>query len=91
MPRPNHCEVCGEPTERWVAMCRACQASYDRTAHDEGSVMEAIHWAARRARWYAGRRAAKNARISVGRDQTKADLTPEPCECHGDPYCEDDK
>ncbi len=21
----------------------------------------------------------------------KMDLTPEPCECHGDPYCEDDK
>lgn len=87
MPRPKHCEVCGEPAERWIAWCTRCQSSYDRTAHDDGSLMEAIHWAARRARWYAERRAAKNARAAVGRDRVKASITPEPC----DPWCEDDK
>lgn len=91
MPRPNRCEVCGEPTERWVPWCKACRESYDRTAHQDGSVMEAIQWAARSARWYAERRAARNARAAVGRERTRVDLTPEPCECHGDPYCEDDK
>jgi hypothetical protein len=43
-------------------MCRACSLSYDRTAHDNGSVMGAILWAAKRARWYAERKAAKLAR-----------------------------
>ncbi len=62
MPKPNRCEVCGEPQTRWVPMCRACQLSYDRTARDVGSVMEAILWAATRARWYAERKAAKLAR-----------------------------
>jgi hypothetical protein len=59
MPRPNRCEVCGEPRERPVRMCRACSRSYEANAHDDGCVLEAILWAARRARWYAERRIAR--------------------------------
>lgn len=62
MPKPNQCQVCGEPTAHPVYMCRPCQRSYDSTAHDDGSVMEAILWAARRARWYAQRKTARIAR-----------------------------
>lgn len=62
MPKPNRCEVCGEPHPTWVRMCKACQRSYDATAHDTGSVMEAILWAATRSRWYAERKAARLAR-----------------------------
>ncbi len=60
MPKPNRCEVCGEPMSSWVSMCRACRMSYERTS--DGSVTEAILWAAKRARWYAERKAAKLAR-----------------------------
>lgn len=91
MPRPNHCEVCGEPTERWVAWCTACAKSYEKNAHNDGSVMEAIHWAARRARWYAERRAARNARAAVGRDRIKESITPEPRESNGDQWWEGDE
>lgn len=34
-------------------LCASCQRAYDREAHDEGSVFEAISWAARRARAHA--------------------------------------
>lgn len=68
MPLPNRCEVCGEPTDKPVRWCISCSANYDRTAHEDGSVMEAILWAARRARWYAERRAARNAREAVARE-----------------------
>lgn len=71
MPKPNRCEVCGEPTEKPVNWCRACRSSYDRAAHQDGSCMEAILWAARRARWYAERRAARNARTSVDRERVR--------------------
>lgn len=72
MPAPNRCEICGEPTERPVNMCSACLVDYDRRAHDVGDVMEALRWAARRARWYAERRAARNARQAVERDTRRA-------------------
>ncbi len=79
MPKPNRCEVCGEPMSSWVSMCRACRMSYERTADVAAvavvarlpraerdalarSVTEAILWAAKRARWYAERKAAKLAR-----------------------------
>lgn len=52
------CEVCGQPQERRVPMCRACQRSYDKDACNDGCVLEAIVWAARRARWYVERRAS---------------------------------
>jgi hypothetical protein len=37
-------------------MCKACSESYDAHAHDDGSIIEVISWAARRARWYEQRR-----------------------------------
>lgn len=37
-------------------MCRSCARSYDRTAHREGTVMEAMRWAANRARRESARR-----------------------------------
>lgn len=37
-------------------MCKSCQRSYDRTAHRDGSVWEAMTWAAGRARRAAERR-----------------------------------
>jgi len=55
-PRTNTCAICGEGTIRPTNMCRDCEKSYDRSAFDDGSVMAAILWAARRSRWYAERR-----------------------------------
>lgn len=65
MPLPNRCEVCGERSDRPVNMCRVCQRSYDNNAHDDGCVMEAILWAARRSRWYAERKSGRLARARV--------------------------
>lgn len=72
MPQPNRCEICGEPTLEPIDMCRACERSYERDAHDVGDVMKALRWAARRARWYAERRAARNARQAVERDTRRS-------------------
>lgn len=77
MPQPNRCEICGEPTERPVDMCRSCTIDYELRARDAGysltgDVIAALLWAARRARWYAERRAAKNARAAVEREGRKA-------------------
>lgn len=54
MKRPI-CEICGMATNRPVKMCAQCGIAYDKEAHEDGSVMEAIVWAARRARWYERR------------------------------------
>ncbi len=62
MALPNRCQICGEPTTRPTRMCAECRAAYDRHAHETGSVMDAILWAAKRARWYAERRTAQNVR-----------------------------
>lgn len=62
MPLPNRCGICGEPTGTPVDMCPACARSYHNNAHEDGSVMFALLWAARRARWYAERKAARLAR-----------------------------
>ena len=54
------CIICEETRESGqVMMCRACCRSYDRFAHQEGSVMEALAWAARRARRSERARSAK--------------------------------
>lgn len=37
-------------------MCGDCSSSYEANAHEDGSVIEAIGWAARRSRWYQQRR-----------------------------------
>lgn len=44
-------------------------------------------------RWQAARDelVAEFDRRAAADQPAKMDLTPEPCECHGDPYCEDDK
>ena len=72
MPQPNRCEICGEPTERPVDMCRECVISHVKAGLGEppmGGYGRALAvWAARRARWYAERRAAKNARAAAERD-----------------------
>lgn len=72
MPQPNRCEICGEPTPEPIDMCRACGRSLD-AFHDghtdpRPGLMATAVWAARRARWYAERRAARNARQAVERD-----------------------
>ena len=56
----NLCVICGvRPVEKRPAVsstfCRACASSYDTDGGGDGSVMEAILWAAKRAR--AGERA----------------------------------
>lgn len=50
--RAPRCEVCTRPTQRYV-LCALCGKSYDRDAHDDPTVMGAIVWAARRARYFA--------------------------------------
>lgn len=49
---PHECPVCGAPGSR-MHLCATCQRAYDREAHTDGSVFEAISWAARRARAHA--------------------------------------
>ena len=45
------CYICGGPRPRHQgSMCGACCRSCDRIAHREWTVMEAMRWAARRAR-----------------------------------------
>jgi hypothetical protein len=46
----SRCVICADPMEARAHMCAKCRRSYDRTAHRDGSVMEAMAWAARRAR-----------------------------------------
>lgn len=65
MPQPNRCQICGEPHHRPIDMCRACSRAYDRDAHEDSTVMFALLWAARRARWYAERKAARLARARL--------------------------
>lgn len=43
------CEICHAPNPRGSAMCPSCDRSYDRSAHREGTVYEAMLWAANRA------------------------------------------
>jgi hypothetical protein len=43
------CLICGR-ARRGGLMCAACARSYDRSAHRDGSVFEAMVWAAGRAR-----------------------------------------
>ena len=56
----DRCTICGESTPKPTAMCRACEHDYNKNAHNDGSVMEALVWAAKRARWYAERRRPKS-------------------------------
>jgi hypothetical protein len=58
-PRTRTCGICGELTNKPTRMCRDCDVSYERQAQEDGSGMEAMLWAARRARWYAQRRAGR--------------------------------
>lgn len=66
MPQPNRCEICGEPTTQWIDMCPDCHRSWCLHAEDTDR-MTMMLWAARRARWYAERRAARNARAAAER------------------------
>jgi predicted amidophosphoribosyltransferase len=56
------CGICGEPCQRVTEMCDACGRSYDRTAHRDGSIIEALLWAARRARRFERKRLATEKR-----------------------------
>jgi len=60
MSKPVLCTICGE--RPGVRMCEVCQTNYDRTAHRDGAVWEAIAWAARRARLFEHKR-GERARI----------------------------
>lgn len=50
------CSICGEERSRRGEMCPPCCMSYDRYARDTGTVIEAIEWAAARARRFERRR-----------------------------------
>jgi len=54
MTKKDHCPICRRPVPggHW---CTSCKRSYDRTAHRDGSVLEAIAWAANRA-WEAAKK-----------------------------------
>ena len=57
------CNICLERECRGANwMCEACGRSYDRNAHHEGTVAEAMRWAAERARRFE--RARVRARLS---------------------------
>lgn len=58
-PSTSTCGICGELTNKPTRMCGDCGKSYERQAREDGSVMEAMLWAARRARWYAQRRTGR--------------------------------
>jgi uncharacterized Zn finger protein (UPF0148 family) len=50
------CRICGLFRKRQgQTMCDPCGRSYDTYAHDTGTVMEAMEWAANRARRFAVR------------------------------------
>lgn len=51
---------------------KECVTSYGGGRPGTGRIMTALVWAARRARWYAERRAARNARTAVERDRKVA-------------------
>ncbi len=55
-PSTRTCGICGKPTSNAIRMCSDCSKSYAKQANEDGSVMEAMLWAARRSRWYAQRR-----------------------------------
>lgn len=42
------CEFCGKRAQ--AQMCKSCSKSYDEAGTGDGSVMDAMVWAARRAR-----------------------------------------
>lgn len=48
------CPICLRPTSHWM-LCDACSKSYAKNAHNDGSVLEAMEWAAERARCFARR------------------------------------
>lgn len=45
----SRCVICDNAT-LMPTMCVRCQRSYDRTAHHDGTILEATMWAAKRAR-----------------------------------------
>jgi hypothetical protein len=55
-PRYKVCGICGEGTVNPTRMCRPCSDAYEESGNTDGSVMEAMLWAARRSRWYQQRR-----------------------------------
>lgn len=62
-PPVGDCAVCGW-RRKSSRMCNACSLAYERFAHDEGTVMEAIVWAARRARRFTAERERLRARMA---------------------------
>jgi hypothetical protein len=54
------CWVCHERPSKTVhecSMCTVCGKDYDRRAHETGTIYEAMHWAAVRARRFEAKRA----------------------------------
>ena len=50
------CGICARKHD-FIGWCTACRKAWDRARNtDDGTVLAAMHWAARRARWFAGRR-----------------------------------
>lgn len=50
------CVICYERKKCGGNLCTVCGKSYDRNAHNEGTVLEAMVWAAKRARWFERKR-----------------------------------
>lgn len=47
------CFICLRPFRRGGNLCARCAVDYDRHAHEDGTVLAAMIWAAKRARYYA--------------------------------------
>lgn len=60
------CAICHQlPARGRFGMCETCGVSYDRVAHRDGSVIEAMVWAAKRARHFERKRQVAK-RLAVG-------------------------
>jgi DNA invertase Pin-like site-specific DNA recombinase len=60
------CQICQtHPTSS--VMCDPCGRSYDRTAFRDGSIIEAMAWAAQRARRFERRKTRREAKAATKR------------------------
>lgn len=50
------CGICNLRLAGSGRFCSVCGRAYDRNAHNDGTVMEALLWAAKRARFFERKR-----------------------------------
>jgi len=71
MPRRwCRCELCGEPSTADLHLCRSCVRSLSKDAVEDRSI-DLMHWAARRARLFAMRRALRAVTDRTARTQLR--------------------